>query len=137
MVRPLFSAAALLTLASAPAFAADAPGGVGSRIPPPVTGEQVYRQVCQSCHMADGKGGAGAATVPSLANNSRLKYAAYPLTIVARGKGAMPWHTDMLKPAQIAAVVGYVRTHFGNDYKEPVTEADAAKLAGPPPVERH
>lgn len=137
MIRPLHSAAALLILASAPAFAADAPGSIGSKIPPPVSGEQVYRQVCQSCHMADGRGGTGAATIPSLANNSRLKYAAYPLTIVAKGKGAMPWHTDLLKPAQIAAVVGYVRTHFGNDYKEPVTEAEAAKLAGTPPVERH
>ena len=30
-----------------------------NKTPPPVTGEQVYVQVCQACHMADAKGGSG------------------------------------------------------------------------------
>ncbi len=137
MNKTLFSAAALIALAASPALAGDSAGGVGTRTPPPQTGEQIYRQVCQACHMADGKGGTGAATIASLASNPKLKFAAYPITIVAKGKGAMPWLNDILSPAQIAAVVGYVRTHFGNGYADPVSEAEVAKIAGPKPVEGH
>lgn len=137
MTRFLLPAAALLAFASTPALAQDAPGGVGTRIPIPVSGEQVYRQVCQACHMADGKGGSGAATIASLANNPKLKFAAYPITIIGKGKGAMPWLTDILSPAQIAAVVGYVRTHFGNNYADAVTEEQVSQLAGPPPKAGH
>ncbi|MGC1301659.1 MAG: cytochrome c [Caulobacteraceae bacterium] len=107
----------------------DSPGGGGTKAPVPVTGEQVYRQVCQACHMADGRGGSGAAAIPALAGNPRLGVAAYPITIVLKGKGAMPWLGDILSPAQIANVVGYVRTHFGNAYPEPVTEAEVSRLA--------
>lgn len=39
-----------------------------------------------------------------------------------------------LKPEQVAAVVGYVRTHFGNDYPEPVTPADVRALSVDLPV---
>jgi mono/diheme cytochrome c family protein len=116
------------TLASLPALA-DEPGAV-TRSPPPVTGEQVYRQVCQACHMADGRGGTGAATIPALANNPRLGPAIYPITMVLKGRGAMPWFDDLLTPAQVANVVGYVRTHFGNNYPAPVTEAEVARVAG-------
>lgn len=136
MIRRFIAAAALVAFA-VPAGAQDAPGGVGTRVPPPQTGEQIYRQVCQACHMADGKGATGAATIASLAANPKLKFPAYPITIVAKGKGAMPWLNDMLTPAQIAAVVGYVRTHFGNDYGDPVTAEQVAKLAGSPPKAGH
>jgi mono/diheme cytochrome c family protein len=118
-----------MTLGAVPALADEV--SWTTKTPPPVTGVQVYSQVCQACHMADGKGGTGAATIPALAGNPRLSVAAYPITMVLKGRGAMPWFDDMLTPAQIAAVVGYVRTHFGNAYAKPVTEADVAKLAGP------
>ena len=38
------------------------PGGGPTTVREPVSGEQVYRQICQACHMADGKGGSGAGT---------------------------------------------------------------------------
>ena len=41
----------------------------------------------------------------------------------------MPPLTDMLAPAQIAAVVTYVRTHFGNNYPAPVTAEDVQRLS--------
>lgn len=126
-----------LFIMAGPAFAQDAPGGIGTKIPPPRSGEQIYRQVCQACHMADGKGATGAAAIASLAANPKLKFAAYPITIIAKGKGAMPWLTDILNPAQIAAVVGYVRTHFGNDYTDPVTAEQVSALAGAPPKASH
>ena len=127
---PLRALAALALLAvAAPAFA-DEPGPGGTRPMIPVTGEQVYQQVCQACHMADGKGGSGAATIPALAGNPRLAAPAYPITMVLKGRGAMPWFNDVLSPAQIAGVVTYVRTNFGNSYPKPVTEADVVKFAG-------
>jgi mono/diheme cytochrome c family protein len=109
----------------------DTPGSASNRTPPPVTGEQVYQQVCQACHMADAKGGAGAATIPALARNPKLAEPGYPIGMIVQGRGAMPPLTDLLGPAQIAAVVTYVRTHFGNDYKKPVTEADVKLMIGP------
>jgi mono/diheme cytochrome c family protein len=130
MTMKLRLAALLLAGLAIPAQA-DEPGGGGTKAPVPVTGEEVYRTVCQACHMADGKGGSGAATIPALAGNPRLGVAAYPLTIVMRGKGAMPWFSDLLTPKQVAAVVGYVRVNFGNNYPKPVTEAEAKAMMGP------
>jgi mono/diheme cytochrome c family protein len=127
--------AGLALLAAAPAFAQDNPGGGGMRAPAAVTGEQVYSQVCRACHMADAKGAAGAGTIPALAGNPRLGAAAYPVVIVLNGKNGMPWLRDLLTPAQIAAVVTYVRTNFGNSFAPSVTEAEVARIASatPPP----
>ena len=126
-LRALLAAAAMLTTA-APALA-DEPGPGGSKPPVPVTGHEVYTMVCQACHMADGKGAVGAGSVPALASNPRLKTAAYPITMVMKGRGAMPWFNEMLSPAQTAAVITYIRTSMGNKYPEPVTAADVAKFA--------
>lgn len=126
----------ILAALAAGSAAAQAPpsgdtGGGIVRAEKPVTGEQVYRQVCQACHMADAKGASGAATIPALAANPRLGVAAYPVTIVAKGKGAMPGFSGMLSNAQMAEVITYLRTHYGNAYPRPVTEADVARIAGP------
>jgi mono/diheme cytochrome c family protein len=126
-------ALAAILLSAAPAFA-DEPGPGGSKPIVPVTGEQVYKTVCQACHMADGKGAVGAAAFPALASNPRMGTAAYPVFLVVKGRAAMPGFTDLLSPGQIAAVVGYVRTHFGNNYPEPVTAAEVSAVAGPPPA---
>jgi mono/diheme cytochrome c family protein len=111
---------------AAPAVA-DEPGGL-AKTSAPVTGEEVYTQVCQACHMADARGGQGAAAIPALAGNPRLAVAAYPIAMVVNGRGAMPGFTDILNPAQIANVVGYVRTHFGNAYAKPVTPEEVEKI---------
>jgi mono/diheme cytochrome c family protein len=108
----------------------DMVGTAANKVPAPVTGEEVYTQVCQACHMADAKGGSGAATIPALAKNPRLADAGYPIGMVLQGRGAMPSLTDLLSPSQIAAVVTYVRTHFGNNYRKPVTEADVKTMMG-------
>jgi mono/diheme cytochrome c family protein len=121
-------AAALSVTLGAGAALADEPGPGGSKVPVPVTGEQVYRSVCQSCHMADAKGATGAATIPALAGNKALAAPEYPITMIATGRGAMPSLTDTLDPAQIAAVVTYIRTHFGNHYAKAVTAEDVKKV---------
>lgn len=127
---------AFILFLAAPAWAqppsgGDTPGSASNRTPPPVTGEQVYQQVCQACHMADAKGGSGAATIPALAKNPKLAEPGYPIGMILQGRGAMPPLTDLLGPAQIAAVVTYVRTHFGNGYRKPVSEADVKAMMAP------
>ncbi|MDR0528973.1 MAG: cytochrome c [Zoogloeaceae bacterium] len=87
-------------------------------------GEALYKSSCQGCHMADGKGARGAGFYPSLAGNSKLDSAALPISVLLRGQNGMPSFREYMTDAQIAAVVNYVRTHFGNDYKDKATEED-------------
>jgi len=114
--------------------AADDPGPGGERVAIPVTGEQIYRTICQSCHMADAKGATGAATIPALAGNANLQVPEYVVMMVANGRGAMPWFKDAMKPEQIANITNYVRTHFGNNYPKPITAAEVAAIVGPMPA---
>jgi mono/diheme cytochrome c family protein len=98
------------------------------------TGKSVYEHVCQGCHQANAKGAWGAgAGFPALAGDKKLAIAGYPISMVENGHGGMPWFNGMLTDAQVAAVVNYVRTHFGNDYKDAVTAADVAASHGPAP----
>jgi mono/diheme cytochrome c family protein len=87
-------------------------------------GEALYRNVCQGCHMANGQGAAGAGTYPALARDKKLETAGYPLSIVLNGQKGMQGFARMMNDAQVAAVVNYVRSHFGNAYSDAVTEAD-------------
>ena len=91
-------------------------------------GEAVYRSVCQGCHMADAKGASGAGLYPALAGNARLASAGYVLTMVMNGHKGMPPFRGHFTNAQIADVVNYVRSHFGNRYKDRVQEADVQAL---------
>jgi mono/diheme cytochrome c family protein len=81
-------------------------------------GAFLYRAVCQGCHMQDGGGAKGAGSYPSLASDPRLASALYPVVLVANGSKAMPPLGRWLDDAQIAAVVNYVRSHFGNHYSD-------------------
>jgi mono/diheme cytochrome c family protein len=95
-------------------------------------GEHLYRAICQGCHMADGKGAQGAGMYPALAENPRLAAGAYAALVVRQGKNGMPPVGNYLDDAQIAAVVNYVRTHFGNSYKDALTVDDVKKLGKNP-----
>jgi mono/diheme cytochrome c family protein len=94
------------------------------------TGEELFASACQGCHMPDGKGAVGAGTYPSLANDSNLEAGSYPVHVVVSGQRAMPPVGAMMSDAQVAVVVNYVRTHFGNQYRDAVS-ADDVKLARP------
>jgi mono/diheme cytochrome c family protein len=84
-------------------------------------GEQLYQTICQGCHMPDAQGAQGAGAYPALAHNKRLVAGAYPVYIVIQGRKGMPSLANYLSDAQVAAVVNYVRTHFGNRYTDPVS----------------
>jgi mono/diheme cytochrome c family protein len=89
-------------------------------------GAAVYANLCAACHQAEGRGAIGAAAYPALAKNPDLASADYVEAVVLAGKNAMPPLGGMLSDAQVADLVGYVRTHFGNDYPEAVSAADVA-----------
>lgn len=74
--------------------------------------------------MADGKGATGAGTYPSLADNNNLESKGYPIAMVLNGQRGMPPFGAMMNDDQVAAVVNYVRTHFGNRYDDAVTLED-------------
>ncbi len=91
-------------------------------------GKAIYSNVCQGCHMPDAKGAVGAGMYPALAKNENLETAAYPVSIVLKGQKAMPFFALQLNDQQIADVVNYVRTHFGNKYKDKVKPEDVKAL---------
>ena len=122
---------ALLVLAAAPpalfpawAQAPDGRFGDPARFVPQ-SGEGLYADLCQSCHMPDGVGAVGAGAYPALAANPKLASAGYALTMVIRGQKGMPPFGGLLTDEQAAAVVNYVRSHFGNHLTDEVTAVDA------------
>ena len=88
------------------------------------SGEQLFSGVCRGCHMSDGTGATGAGTYPSLASNKNLEASGYPIDVVVNGQRGMPPFGSMMSNDQVAAVVNYLRTHFGNDYRDEVTPDD-------------
>jgi len=88
------------------------------------SGEEIYATLCQACHMEGGVGAAGA--YPALAGNPKLASADYPLSVVIGGRRGMPPFGSTLTDRQVATVVNYVRTHFGNEFAPPVTADDVS-----------
>jgi mono/diheme cytochrome c family protein len=93
-------------------------------------GDNLFKAICQGCHMAQGQGAHGAGAYPALANNPRLSAEAYPVFMVAQGQGGMPAFKSFLDDEQIVAVVTYIRTHNGNAFNEPVNIATVKALTG-------
>ncbi|MCC8974173.1 MULTISPECIES: c-type cytochrome [Bradyrhizobium] len=89
-----------------------------------MTGEELFANVCQGCHMPDATGASGAGSYPSLAGNKNLEAGSYPVFLVINGRRGMPAFGDMMTDGQIAAVVNYLRTHFSNNYEDAVTTKD-------------
>ena len=87
-------------------------------------GEVIYRTVCQSCHMAAAQGAVGAGAYPALANDPKLAVAGYSVLVVVNGSKDMPPFGALLDDEQVAAVVNYVRSHFGNSYPDTVSSVD-------------
>lgn len=132
LALPVVCAAMLAWPPRAPR-AQDSSGGT-SGVEVSAEGAQIYKEICQACHMADARGGGGAGVgIPALADNPHLADKAFAIGVVVRGRGGMPWFTDILSSQQIAAVLTHVRSHF-NAYADPVTaqevELIAAKATG-------
>jgi mono/diheme cytochrome c family protein len=102
-------------------------------------GRQIFEQICQGCHMQAGRGAVGAGHFPALANNRSLASRQYMALTILMGRRNMPAFgakhaigfggpPATLSEAQIAAVINYVRTHFGNRYTDSITAAEIAAL---------
>jgi mono/diheme cytochrome c family protein len=119
-----------VALADEDAFVLSLSGGAGRNSRLATTdGKMIYEHVCQSCHMADGRGAKlGPSAYPALAANTKLLAKAYPAMMVVNGLGAMPAFGSMMSDEQVAAVVNYVRTSFGNRYTDAVVQAEVAGL---------
>jgi mono/diheme cytochrome c family protein len=105
-------------------------------------GEAIFQNICQGCHMPDAKGATGAGTYPSLAGNPKLASPQYMAAVILFGRHDMPSFATRpqtnegfaggtaLSDTQIADVIHYVRTHFGNHYTDSLT-ADEVKAMHP------
>ena len=94
-------------------------------------GAAIYANVCAACHQRDGKGANGAGAYPALAGDEKLASAEYVLRVLLEGSNAMPPLGRLMTDDQAADVINYIRTHFGNDYRDAVAVA-AVKSARPP-----
>lgn len=83
-----------------------------------VEGEDIYNAICAACHMPNGEGAVGAGMYPALAGNENLLGADYPIYVIVNGLRGMPALGGQLDDEQIAAVVNYIRTGFGNEWSE-------------------
>ena len=92
------------------------------------TGAQLYAAICQGCHMPQGEGAKGVGFYPPLASSLRLSAGAYPAVVILRGMHGMPAFHDRLSDAQVAEVVNYIRTHFGNNFTDAMGAAEVAAL---------
>jgi cytochrome c6 len=92
-------------------------------------GQQLYAHNCAACHMTDGKGIPGA--FPALSANP---FATGPDGAVAatllNGRGGMPSFRSGLTDAEIAAVLSYVRSNWGNTAPPVTPETVAAARSG-------
>lgn len=90
-------------------------------------GENLYRAVCQACHMPQGEGAKGAGFYPALAQNPRFASGVYPMYIVLNGLHGMPAFGERLDDQQVADIVNFVRVSFGNTYTDRVSPEDVKK----------
>lgn len=88
------------------------------------TGEALFANACQACHMSNAEGAVGAGRYPALARNANLATAGYVIDVVLHGYKAMPPIGRLMTDDQVAAVINYVRTHFGNNYTDVVAVSD-------------
>ena len=98
-------------------------------------GAELFGDVCAACHQADAKGAVGAAAYPPLADDKNLASTSFMLAVLLRGLKGMPPLGSMMSDAQVADVINFVRTHFGNAYVGAVSAADVgtARRGAPPP----
>ncbi|HTU81459.1 MAG TPA: c-type cytochrome [Candidatus Acidoferrales bacterium] len=89
-------------------------------------GASIFTLNCARCHQSSG---IGRPTIPALAGNKDVLAAdpTHVIAIVENGRHLMPSWRGQLSPADIAAVLTYVRSAWGND-AGPVTEPEVAAV---------
>jgi len=91
---------------------------------PRPSGQDIYLHACADCHQANGAGAPG--EFPPLVHDPLVTGAStLGARIVLEGAGPMPNFDEQLTDTQIAAVLSYVRSSFGNN-APPVSPAVVA-----------
>ncbi len=102
-------------------------------------GEKIYQQICAGCHMANGQGAEGAGKYPAFAGSANMASSRYVAITMLNGRRNMPafapprrnefyfppvWLSDL----QVANVVNYIRSNFGNKYPDSITAEEVRAL---------
>jgi cytochrome c6 len=93
-------------------------------------GASLFAQNCSACHQAMGQGVPGA--FPALAGNKFVQGDPKgPAYVVTHGRGGMPNFSEDLNDDQVAAILSFVRSSWGNS-AAPLTPATVASVRGAP-----
>ena len=89
-------------------------------------GKALFQKNCAACHQANGKGIPGA--FPALAGNALVHGApAEVAAVLLKGRGGMPDFSASLSYADIAQVLTYARSSWGNK-AGPIPDTEVAAL---------
>lgn len=123
MIRPhilIAGAAALVLLSAGPGLAEPAAQAAGA---------QVFADSCAACHQAKGEGVKGA--FPALAGNAFVQGDAKALaSTVLQGRGGMPSFSGDLNDDQLAQVLSFIRSSWGNKADAVTPDVVAAARTG-------
>lgn len=139
---------AMLVALGMPAWAADNAADPNAPAKPAVEdtgmmgtndGEKIYQQICAGCHMSNGRGAEGAGRYPSFAGNAAMSSSRYIAITMLNGRRNMPAFAPprrnefyfppmWLNDVQVANVVNYIRSNFGNNYPDPITAEEVRAL---------
>lgn len=75
--------------------------------PPDATGEQIFQQICATCHSSDLSGGVGPSLGPD--SNAASQPDQFLRVTIVNGRGRMPSFSGTLSDGQIDAVISYIR----------------------------
>ena len=89
--------------------------------------------------MPDAKGAKGAGSYPALTGNPRLASPNYMAAVILNGRRDMPSFAPKvvkdrflddatLTDEQIAGVINYIRTHFGNQYDDRISAQEVSAM---------
>lgn len=97
-------------------------GTVQAQAPAPADGKTLFAKNCAACHQANGRGIPGA--FPALvASPVAIGPADAVAEVLLKGRGGMPDFSNSLDDADIAAVLTYARSSWGN-HAPPITGAE-------------
>lgn len=100
-----------------------------------LTAEQLYNDNCSACHQKAGQGIPGAFP-PLKTDKVALGDPEAAAFLLLAGRGGMPAFKDSLSDAELASIMTYVRTAWGNKAKPVPPAVFAAARTGPPPSQR-
>lgn len=102
-------------------------------------GKALFGKNCAACHQVTGKGIPGA--FPALAGNTFVQGPPQDVaTVLLKGRGGMPDFSDNLDDGEIAQVLSYVRSSWGNSAAPLTADEVAAQrstLGVPPATHGH